>query len=167
MQSLKHTKWHEIFVYEFCSWSALKDQMDDMLSESDRKGIMVPRVRKINRKTSVYTYPLPECRCLQESLVNKTIDHNVDIPDNYSLQQNKSLNRWHDSYIQKSLHQIYIIFNSMALVFQLPVVWLSEVVFSCQDAGFPVLITQVEISTFVWLEASTAWRFCVHITEFI
>lgn len=67
-----------------CSWNALKDQMDDMLAESDRKGIMVPRVRKINRKTSVYTYPLPECRCLQQSLVNITVDHNVGIPDNYS-----------------------------------------------------------------------------------
>ncbi|KAJ1439226.1 GDP-fucose protein O-fucosyltransferase [Sesbania bispinosa] len=65
------------------SWRGFKDQMEDMLSESDRKGIMVPRVRKINRKTSVYTYPLPECRCLQQSHANQ-IDHNLDIPDNYS-----------------------------------------------------------------------------------
>ncbi|RDY04941.1 hypothetical protein CR513_11275, partial [Mucuna pruriens] len=65
------------------SWRAFKDQMEDMLSESDRKGIMVPRVRKINRKTSVYTYPLPECRCLQQSLVNQ-LDHNLDILDNYN-----------------------------------------------------------------------------------
>lgn len=35
-----------------------------MLGESDRKGVMVPRVRKINRKTSIYTYPLPECECI-------------------------------------------------------------------------------------------------------
>ncbi|KAG6707350.1 hypothetical protein I3842_06G026200 [Carya illinoinensis] len=49
------------------SWKAFKDQMKEMLNESDRKGIMVPRVRKLNRKTSVYTYPLPECRCLQKS----------------------------------------------------------------------------------------------------
>ncbi|KAL2317765.1 hypothetical protein Fmac_031641 [Flemingia macrophylla] len=63
------------------SWKAFKDLMEDMLSESDRKGIMVPRVRKINRKTSVYTYPLPECRCLQQSLANQ-IDHNLDILDN-------------------------------------------------------------------------------------
>ncbi|KAH9691030.1 O-fucosyltransferase 11 [Citrus sinensis] len=44
------------------SWVTFKDQMEIMLSENDRKGIMVPRVRKINRKTSIYTYPLPECR---------------------------------------------------------------------------------------------------------
>ncbi|KAB1205375.1 hypothetical protein CJ030_MR7G010684 [Morella rubra] len=50
------------------SWQAFKDQMKEMLSESDRKGMMVPRVRKINRKTSVYTYPLPECRCLQKTI---------------------------------------------------------------------------------------------------
>ncbi|KAK7373118.1 hypothetical protein VNO80_06515 [Phaseolus coccineus] len=65
------------------SWRAFKDQMEDMLSESDRKGIMVPRVRKINRKTSVYTYPLPECRCLQQSLANQ-IDHNNDVLYNYN-----------------------------------------------------------------------------------
>jgi len=57
--------------------------MEDMLSESDRKGIMVPRVRKINRKTSVYTYPLPECRCLQQSLANQ-IDNNNDVLYNYN-----------------------------------------------------------------------------------
>ncbi|KAH9756872.1 O-fucosyltransferase 11 [Citrus sinensis] len=44
------------------SWVTFKDQMEIMLSENDRKGIIVPRVRKINRKTSIYTYPLPECR---------------------------------------------------------------------------------------------------------
>ncbi|XP_014502811.1 uncharacterized protein At1g04910 isoform X1 [Vigna radiata var. radiata] len=65
------------------SWRAFKDQMEDMLSESDRKGIMVPRVRKINRKTSVYTYPLPECRCLQQSLANQ-IAHNLDALYNYN-----------------------------------------------------------------------------------
>ncbi|CAL0315509.1 unnamed protein product [Lupinus luteus] len=65
------------------SWRAFKEQMEDMLSESDRKGIMVPRVRKINRKTSIYMYPLPECRCLQQSHVNR-IYHNPDIPNNYS-----------------------------------------------------------------------------------
>lgn len=41
--------------------------MDLMLSESDRKGLMVPRLRRFNRKTSVYSYPLPECSCLQQS----------------------------------------------------------------------------------------------------
>ncbi|KAI4337777.1 hypothetical protein L6164_016152 [Bauhinia variegata] len=64
------------------SWTAFKEQMEAMLSESDRKGMMVPRVRKINRKTSVYTYPLPECRCLQQSQTNQT-DHSLDVPDNY------------------------------------------------------------------------------------
>lgn len=49
------------------SWKAFKDRMKEMLNESDRKGMMVPRVRKFNRKTSVYTYPLPECGCLQKS----------------------------------------------------------------------------------------------------
>ncbi|WCJ44599.1 O-fucosyltransferase family protein [Euphorbia peplus] len=47
------------------SWNAFKAQMEIMLTDSDRKGLMVPRVRKINRKTSIYTYPLPECGCLQ------------------------------------------------------------------------------------------------------
>lgn len=55
------------------SWKAFKDQMEAMLTESDRKGMMVPRVRKINRKTSIYTYPLPECECLQNSL-NSTVE---------------------------------------------------------------------------------------------
>ncbi|KAF5739677.1 hypothetical protein HS088_TW12G00886 [Tripterygium wilfordii] len=48
------------------SWKAFKDQMEIVLAESDRKGMMVPRVRKFNRKTSVYTYPLPECRCIPQ-----------------------------------------------------------------------------------------------------
>ncbi|CAN8288756.1 unnamed protein product, partial [Cochlearia groenlandica] len=45
-------------------WEVFKKEMKAMLGESDRKGVMVPRVRKINRKTSVYTYPLPECECI-------------------------------------------------------------------------------------------------------
>lgn len=44
--------------------------MEEMLNESDRKGVMVPRVKKFNRKTSVYTFPLPECRCIQKSHKN-------------------------------------------------------------------------------------------------
>ncbi|CAN1235779.1 O-fucosyltransferase 11, partial [Linum perenne] len=47
------------------SWKAFKDEMQEMLTESDNKGLMVPRVKKINRKTSIYQYPLPECSCLQ------------------------------------------------------------------------------------------------------
>lgn len=46
------------------SWEVFKKEMKQMLGESDRKGVMVPRVRKINRKTSIYTYPLPECECI-------------------------------------------------------------------------------------------------------
>ncbi|KAE8656311.1 putative naringenin-chalcone synthase [Hibiscus syriacus] len=49
------------------SWKAFKEEMKVMLAESDRKGMMVPRVKKFNRKTSIYTYPLPECACLQSS----------------------------------------------------------------------------------------------------
>ncbi|XP_062146448.1 O-fucosyltransferase 10-like [Alnus glutinosa] len=49
------------------SWKAFKDEMEEVLNESDRKGVMVPRVKKFNRKTSVYTFPLPECRCIQKS----------------------------------------------------------------------------------------------------
>ncbi|PON80839.1 O-fucosyltransferase [Trema orientale] len=49
------------------SWNGFKEEMEAMLAESDRKGMIVPRVKKINRKSSVYTYPLPECRCLQQS----------------------------------------------------------------------------------------------------
>lgn len=38
-----------------------------MLAESNRRGMVIPRVKKFNRKSSVYNYPLPECRCLQHS----------------------------------------------------------------------------------------------------
>ncbi|KAL0326229.1 UNVERIFIED_CONTAM: O-fucosyltransferase 11 [Sesamum radiatum] len=46
------------------SWDTFKDEMESMLAESDRKSIMVPRVKKSTRKGSVYLNPLPECRCL-------------------------------------------------------------------------------------------------------
>ncbi|KAJ8551224.1 hypothetical protein K7X08_000594 [Anisodus acutangulus] len=49
------------------SWIDFKDQMGSMMAESDRKGIMVPRVKKSTRKGSIYSNPLPECRCLWES----------------------------------------------------------------------------------------------------
>ncbi|KAK4429687.1 O-fucosyltransferase 11 [Sesamum alatum] len=49
------------------SWDSFKDEMESMLAESDRKSIMVPRVKKSTRKGSVYLNPLPECRCLWES----------------------------------------------------------------------------------------------------
>ncbi|XP_015166164.1 uncharacterized protein At1g04910-like [Solanum tuberosum] len=49
------------------SWIDFKDQMGSMLAESDRKGIMVPRAKKSTRKGSIYSNPLPECRCLWES----------------------------------------------------------------------------------------------------
>ncbi|GKV37637.1 hypothetical protein SLEP1_g45641 [Rubroshorea leprosula] len=48
------------------SWKAFKNQMEVMLTESDHKGMMVPRIKKINRKTSIYAYPLSECSCLQQ-----------------------------------------------------------------------------------------------------
>lgn len=62
------------------SWDAFKSQMKVMLAESDHKSIMVPRVRKIKRKTSIYSNPLPECRCLWESqnstyYSSKMLDH--------------------------------------------------------------------------------------------
>ncbi|KAK2981162.1 hypothetical protein RJ640_024385 [Escallonia rubra] len=56
------------------SWEAFKDQMELMVAESDRKGVMVSRVGKSNRKTSVYSKPFPECRCLWESQ-NLKLDH--------------------------------------------------------------------------------------------
>ncbi|KAK3230719.1 hypothetical protein Dsin_002600 [Dipteronia sinensis] len=69
------------------SWRTFKDEMEIMLSESDRKGMMVPRLRKINRKTSVYTYPLPECSCLLQS-DNSTLKltHSVVKPQNSQLE---------------------------------------------------------------------------------
>ncbi|XP_004292679.1 PREDICTED: uncharacterized protein At1g04910 [Fragaria vesca subsp. vesca] len=47
------------------SWTDFRLEMQTMLRESDRKGMIIPRVKKFTRKSSVYTYPLPECRCLQ------------------------------------------------------------------------------------------------------
>lgn len=49
------------------SWDSFKDEMETMLAESDRRSIMVPRVKKSTRKGSIYLNPLPECRCLWES----------------------------------------------------------------------------------------------------
>ncbi|TQE08903.1 hypothetical protein C1H46_005517 [Malus baccata] len=48
------------------SWNDFKLEMEAILTESDRKGKIVPRVKKFTRKSSVYTYPLPECSCLQK-----------------------------------------------------------------------------------------------------
>lgn len=56
-----------VFLKLLNSWIDFKDQMGSMLAESDRKGIMVPRVKKSTRKGSIYSNPLPECRCLWES----------------------------------------------------------------------------------------------------
>ncbi|KZV28837.1 hypothetical protein F511_06271 [Dorcoceras hygrometricum] len=60
------------------SWDSFKDHMELMLAESDRKSIMVPRVKKSTRKGSIYLNPLPECRCLWESRNSSTT------PDLYS-----------------------------------------------------------------------------------
>ncbi|KAK4493186.1 hypothetical protein RD792_017949 [Penstemon davidsonii] len=57
------------------SWDSFKDHMDSMLAESDRKSIMVPRVKKSTRKGSIFLNPLPECRCLWGS-------HNLSTPSN-------------------------------------------------------------------------------------
>ncbi|KAL9688967.1 hypothetical protein QQ045_033396 [Rhodiola kirilowii] len=48
------------------SWVDFKDQMQAMLVESDRVGIMVPRPRKFTKKASIYAFPLPDCSCLQK-----------------------------------------------------------------------------------------------------
>ncbi|KAG8378308.1 hypothetical protein BUALT_Bualt08G0123900 [Buddleja alternifolia] len=53
------------------SWDIFKDEMELMVAESDRKSIMVPRVKKSTRKGSIYLNPLPECRCLWESQNSK------------------------------------------------------------------------------------------------
>ncbi|KAL6525145.1 hypothetical protein OROMI_030738 [Orobanche minor] len=53
-----------LFQNTSLSWDSFKDEMETMLVESDRKSIMVPRVKKSTRKGSVYMNPLPECRCL-------------------------------------------------------------------------------------------------------
>lgn len=64
------------------SWKAFKDKMEAMLAESDRKGVMVPRVTKSNRKSSIFSHPLPECKCLWESK-NSTLKWTLtsQIPD--------------------------------------------------------------------------------------
>lgn len=56
----------------FCSWRAFKNQMESMLVQNDVKGMNVLGMKKSRRKSSIYAYPLPECRCLLESQ-NSTI----------------------------------------------------------------------------------------------
>ncbi|KAG6784199.1 hypothetical protein POTOM_009885 [Populus tomentosa] len=63
------------------SWKDFKDDMEVMLLESDRKGMMIPRVRKFNRKNSIYTFPLPECDCLQSHDSSRVINHTLDVLD--------------------------------------------------------------------------------------
>ncbi|XP_027149448.1 O-fucosyltransferase 10-like [Coffea eugenioides] len=48
-------------------WDAFKNEMQSMLAEIDKKGTAVPIVKKSRRKASIYSNPLPECRCLLES----------------------------------------------------------------------------------------------------
>ncbi|CAL8997207.1 unnamed protein product [Prunus brigantina] len=48
------------------SWKDFKLEMEAMLTESDRKGKIIPRVKKFTKKSSVYSYPLPDCGCLQK-----------------------------------------------------------------------------------------------------
>ncbi|KAK6114818.1 hypothetical protein DH2020_007087 [Rehmannia glutinosa] len=56
-----------LFQNTSISWDTFKDEMESMLAESDRKSIMVPRVKKSTRKGSIYLNPLPECRFESES----------------------------------------------------------------------------------------------------
>lgn len=68
----------EMFTHWICSWKDFKDDMDAMLLESDRKGMMIPRVRKFNRKNSIYTFPLPECDCLQSHDSSLGLNHTLN-----------------------------------------------------------------------------------------
>lgn len=49
------------------SWQEIKDQVKVMLVESNREGLMMPRIKKSSRHNSIYKYPFPQCRCLQEA----------------------------------------------------------------------------------------------------
>ncbi|KNA09530.1 hypothetical protein SOVF_152790 [Spinacia oleracea] len=49
------------------SWQEIKDEVKVMLVESNREGLMMPRIKKSNRHNSIYKYPFPQCRCLQEA----------------------------------------------------------------------------------------------------
>ncbi|XP_057523412.1 O-fucosyltransferase 10-like isoform X1 [Amaranthus tricolor] len=49
------------------SWEEIKDQVKVMLVESNREGLMMPRIKKSSRHNSIYKYPFPQCRCLQEA----------------------------------------------------------------------------------------------------
>lgn len=49
------------------SWQEIKDNVKMMLVESNREGLMMPRMTKSNRKSSIYKHPFPECTCLQEA----------------------------------------------------------------------------------------------------
>jgi hypothetical protein len=70
-----------MFTRWICSWKDFKDDMEAMLLESDRKGMMIPRVRKFNRKNSIYTFPLPECDCLQSHDSSRGINHTLKVLD--------------------------------------------------------------------------------------
>lgn len=64
------------------SWQEIKDQVKVMLIESNREGLMMPRIKKSSRHNSIYKYPFPQCRCLQEAqnlTVNlANVDHVLD-----------------------------------------------------------------------------------------
>ncbi|KAL2893186.1 O-fucosyltransferase 11 [Bienertia sinuspersici] len=66
------------------SWQEIKDEVKVMLTESNREGLMMPRIKKSSRHNSVYKYPFPQCRCLQEAQ-NLTVNlANVsDVLDNH------------------------------------------------------------------------------------
>lgn len=63
--------WHQTQFHGhqkcFGSWQEIKDEVKVMLVESNREGLMMPRIKKSNRHNSIYKYPFPQCRCLQEA----------------------------------------------------------------------------------------------------
>uniref|UniRef100_A0A7N0TCB8 O-fucosyltransferase family protein n=1 Tax=Kalanchoe fedtschenkoi TaxID=63787 RepID=A0A7N0TCB8_KALFE len=46
------------------SWIAFKNQMEAMLIESDRQGILVPKAMNASKLVSIYSNPFPDCRCM-------------------------------------------------------------------------------------------------------
>lgn len=49
-----------------------------MLKECDRESMMESTIRKSRRKTSIYTYPFPECSCLRQQSQNSILDQSIE-----------------------------------------------------------------------------------------
>lgn len=60
------------------SWKSFKDEMGMMLKECDRESMMESTIRKSRRKTSIYTYPFPECSCLRQQSQNSILDQSIE-----------------------------------------------------------------------------------------